>query len=71
MLPYLYSLMYEAHETGMPAMRPLFLEFPDDPACYSDQNLTFMYGKSVLVANVVEKGATVRTIYGLHLVRHE
>lgn len=63
MLPYLYSLMYEAHETGMPAMRPLFLEFPDDPACYSDQNLTFMYGKSVLVANVVEKGATVRTIY--------
>lgn len=63
MLPYLYSLMYEANQNGMPAMRPLFLEFPDDPACYTDENLTFMYGKSLLVANVVEKGAKTRTIY--------
>ncbi|MGN0775967.1 MAG: TIM-barrel domain-containing protein [Candidatus Ventricola sp.] len=63
MLPYLYSLMYEANQDGMPAMRPLFLEFPEDTACYTDENLTFMYGSSVLVANVVEKGATERTIY--------
>ena len=63
MLPYLYSLMYEANQDGMPAMRPLFLEFPDDPACYSDQNLTFMFGPAVLVANVVEKGARTRTVY--------
>ncbi|MGN0997105.1 MAG: TIM-barrel domain-containing protein, partial [Candidatus Ventricola sp.] len=63
MLPYLYSLMYEANQNGMPAMRPLFLEFPQDAACYTDQSLTFMYGSSVLVANVVEKGATERTLY--------
>lgn len=63
MLPYLYSLMYEANQDGMPAMRPLFLEFPDDPACYSDENLTFMFGPAVLVANVVEKGARTRTVY--------
>lgn len=63
MLPYLYSLMYEANQNGMPAMRPLFLEFPEDVKCYSDENLTFMFGKSVLVANVVEPGATTRTIY--------
>ena len=55
--------MYEANQNGMPAMRPLFLEFPADTACYTDKNLTFMYGSSVLVANVVEKGATERTIY--------
>lgn len=55
--------MYEVNQTGMPVMRPLFLEFPDDNACYSDKSLTFMYGKSVLVANVVEKGATTRTLY--------
>lgn len=63
MLPYLYSLMYEANQDGMPAMRPLFLEFPDDPACYADENLTFMFGPAVLVANVVEKGAKTRKIY--------
>ncbi|WP_432627994.1 TIM-barrel domain-containing protein [Brotaphodocola sp.] len=63
MLPYLYSLMYEANQNGMPAMRPLFLEFPEDVKCYSDENLTFMFGKSVLVANVVEPGAKTRTIY--------
>lgn len=63
MIPYLYSLMREAYENGKPAWRPLFLEFPDDEKCYSDENLTFMFGPSVLVANVVEKGATTRTIY--------
>ena len=44
-------------------MRPLFLEFPEDLACYSDQNMTFMFGPSVLVANVIEQGATTRTLY--------
>ena len=63
MLPYLYSLMREASVDGLPVMRPLFLEFPDDPACYSDESLTFMYGPSVLVANVVEKDAKTRRIY--------
>ncbi len=63
MLPYLYSCMYEAYEKGTPVMRPLFLEFPNDKQCYQDENLTFMFGPSVLVANVVEKGAKTRTIY--------
>lgn len=63
MLPYLYSLMRQAYEKGIPAMRPLFMEFPDDQNCYTDKNLTFMFGPSVLVANVIEKGAKVRVIY--------
>lgn len=63
MLPYLYSMMYEASVKGTPVMRPLFMEFPEDKKCYTDQNLTFMFGPAVLVANVVEKGAKTRTIY--------
>lgn len=63
MIPYLYSLMRQAHETGVPVMRPLFLEFQEDEACYRDENMTFMFGPSVLVANVVEKGAATRKIY--------
>jgi alpha-glucosidase len=55
--------MHEANVTGLPVMRPLFLEFPDDVQCYRDENLTFMFGSSVLIANVLEKSATERTIY--------
>ena len=63
MLPYLYSLMHEASVDGLPVMRPLFLEFPDDRECYTDEHLTFMFGPSVLVANVLEKGAVEREVY--------
>lgn len=63
MLPYLYSLMWEAHKNGKPAVRPLFLEFPDDKKTYSDNHLSFLFGPSVLVANVLEKGAAEREIY--------
>ena len=63
LLPYLYSLMYEASVSGLPALRPLFMEFPEDEKTYSDTSLTFMFGKSLLVANVVEKGARERTLY--------
>ena len=63
LLPYLYSLMYQASVTGLPVMRPLFLEFPQDVNCYRDKNLTFMFGPALLVANVVEKGAAQRAIY--------
>lgn len=63
MLPYLYSVMREASKTGMPVMRPLFLEFPQDIECYRDKNLTFMFGPAILVANVVEKGAATRKLY--------
>lgn len=63
MIPYLYSLMYEAHLNGKPAMRPLFMEFPHDKKCYADNLMTFMFGPAVLVANVVEEGAATRRIY--------
>ena len=63
MLPYLYSLMYEANISGLPVIRPLFLEFPEDKKCYSDKNLCFMFGSALLVANVLNKGDSTREIY--------
>ena len=30
LLPYIYNVMQQASQTGVPALRPLFLEFPDD-----------------------------------------
>jgi alpha-glucosidase (family GH31 glycosyl hydrolase) len=62
MLPYLYSAVHECAATGMPIMRPLLLHFTNDPRSVecSDQ---YLWGKSVLVAPVVEKAATERRVY--------
>lgn len=60
--PYLYSLTERAHETGLPIMEAMCSAFQNDPKCY-DEGINFMFGDSLLVANVVEKGATARSIY--------
>ena len=60
---YLYSLMRVAHLEGLPVWRPLFMEFPHDARCLEDQSLSFMFGPSLLVATVLEKGQTERPIY--------
>ena len=60
--PYLYSLMERAHETGLPIMEPMCSAFQQDTACY-EEGVDFMLGDSLLVANVVEKGAEVRSVY--------
>ena len=62
LLPYLYSLMARASVTGLPIMEPMCSAFQDDPACY-DEGVDFMLGDSLLVANVVEKGAKTRRVY--------
>ena len=60
--PYLYSLTYRAHVTGEPIMEPMCYAFQNDPKCY-DEGVDFMFGDSMLVANVVDKGAKTRKVY--------
>lgn len=60
--PYLYSLEYEASQTGAPIMRPLVYEFQKDEAVF-DENFEFLYGRDILVANVLESGATGKKVY--------
>lgn len=62
MIPYYYSLMERAHETGLPIMEPMCSAFQQDPDCY-EEGVDFMIGDSLLVANVVEKGAKTRKVY--------
>jgi len=51
LMPYLYHAAIQAHEQGIPMLRAMMLEFPDDPACnYLD--LQYMLGDSLLVAPV-------------------
>jgi len=62
LIPYLYSLLFEAARTGHPIMRPLVYHFPHDPACHTE-SFDFMLGPFLLVATVLEQGARTRTIY--------
>ena len=48
-----------AHESGLPPMRPLFLDFPADPACWEVED-QFLLGGDMLVAPVVTEGARAR-----------
>jgi alpha-glucosidase len=62
LMPYLYSAVKETCETGLPVIRALWLHDRDDPKAVScgDQ---YLYGREILVAPVVEKGAAARTLY--------
>ena len=62
MTPYLYSAEYEATLTGAPVMRALVYEFQNDPNVYNE-SFEFMYGRDILVANVIEPGETLKKIY--------
>ena len=60
--PYLYSAEYEASCSGTPIMRPLVYEFQEDPNVY-EESFTFLFGRDILVANVLEPGAVARKVY--------
>lgn len=49
LLPYLYTLFEETSRNGLPVMRPLWLEYPNDPATYDVDN-AYLLGKDLLVA---------------------
>jgi alpha-glucosidase len=49
LLPYIYTGMEEASRTGVPLMRPMFLEFPDQPDLALN-DAEFMFGDSLVVA---------------------
>lgn len=58
LMPYLYAAAVEAQETGLPVMRAMLLEFPDDPSCdYLDRQ--YMLGESLLVAPVFDASGEV------------
>ena len=62
LLPYIYTYAREAHELGLPIMRPMVMEFPMDTETYS-LDTQFMFGEEMLVAPVVKKSARSRNLY--------
>jgi alpha-glucosidase (family GH31 glycosyl hydrolase) len=62
LLPYTYTLAWEAHASGLPLMRPLWLHYPDDVQARGI-GTQFMWGRDLLVAPVFTKGAASRDVY--------
>ncbi len=58
LMPYLYRQAAVAHEDGVPVMRPMFLEFPEDRACET-LDKQYMLGDSLLVAPVFKESGEV------------
>jgi alpha-D-xyloside xylohydrolase len=58
LMPYLFEAAREAHETGVPMMRAMVMEFPDDPAC-ATLDRQYMLGPSLLVAPVFAEDGLV------------
>ncbi len=62
LMPYIYSAAKETCATGLPMIRALWLHYPDDPLAVTNGD-EYLFGRDLLVAPVVEKGATTRTLY--------
>jgi alpha-glucosidase/alpha-D-xyloside xylohydrolase len=62
LMPYTYTLAWQARTSGLPLMRAMWLHYPADATArgLGDQ---YMWGRDLLVAPVYEKGATSRDVY--------
>ncbi len=52
LMPYLYQLAVESHQSGVPVLRAMLLEFPQDPTC-EVLDRQYMLGPALLVAPVM------------------
>jgi alpha-glucosidase len=62
LLPFLYTTLAEAHESGVPLFRPLVLNYQDDANTYNLDD-EFMIGNDLLVAPVLKPDVTSRLVY--------
>jgi alpha-glucosidase len=63
LLPYIYSYAWEASRTGLPLVRPLALEYPDDPVAVATPGDEYLFGRELLVAPVLFEGQSNRKVY--------
>lgn len=62
MMPEVYTAFRNAHESGLPIVRPLYLDFPEDTEAYKISN-EFLFGSKLLVAPVLDSGVVKRGVY--------
>ncbi|HTS19295.1 MAG TPA: TIM-barrel domain-containing protein [Verrucomicrobiae bacterium] len=62
LMPYVYAQARDCSERGLPMLRALFVEFPDDPGSWLVDD-EYLFGSSILVAPLMHQNDTVRAVY--------
>lgn len=62
LMPYTYTLAWQARDSGMPLMRAMWLHYPDDPRARG-LGSQFLWGRDLLVAPVFTPAASTRDVY--------
>ena len=62
LVPYFYNLLYKAHTSYEPIIKPTFYDYEHDTKTF-EENDDFILGNELLVASVVEKGQRERPVY--------
>ncbi|NJO42213.1 MAG: glycoside hydrolase family 31 protein [Cyanobacteria bacterium CRU_2_1] len=62
LLPYLYSLFWEASTTGAPILRPILYHYPNDPQTYTLYDQVFL-GPFLMAAPIYRPGVEHRAVY--------
>ena len=60
--PYIHEQMAIASKDGVPVMRPLLFDWPEDETCTSIGD-EFLFGDDILFAPIVNRGETSRRVY--------
>jgi alpha-D-xyloside xylohydrolase len=62
LMPYVYAQAKDSSERGLPMLRALFIEYPQDPGSWLIDD-EYLFGSSILVAPLLHEGATGRDVY--------
>jgi alpha-D-xyloside xylohydrolase len=62
LMPYVYAQAKDSSDHGLPMVRALFLEYPEDPGSWLVDD-EYLYGSSLLVAPLLHEGETSRKVY--------
>jgi alpha-D-xyloside xylohydrolase len=62
LMPYVYAQAKDSSEHGLPMVRALFVEFPDDAGAWNVDD-EYMYGSQILVAPLLHENETARDVY--------
>jgi alpha-D-xyloside xylohydrolase len=62
LMPYVYAQAKDSSERGLPMLRALFVEYPEDPGSWTVED-EYLFGAQILVAPLMESGSTRRDVY--------